>query len=248
MTLELYHAAYSTCSQKVRLVLAEKDLHFESHLVNLAAKEHLTPEYLRLNPNGVVPTLVHDGQVVCDSSVIGEYLDEVFPASPLSPNTPHGRAQMRAWIRYFEEVATPAIRVPSLNSFFLKQIRPEQAAFQNFTATLPLRKDFYREMGPEGFSAEKVDAAFDRLRSVFARVDAALALMGDFLLGDFGLADIVLAPTMVRMIDLECEHLWSNLPRLAAWSQRIQNRASFPTAYFPGSRLGAGATPTTGPC
>src|ERR1700709_1196478 len=105
MTLELYHAAYSTCSQKVRLVLAEKGLTFESHLVNLAAKEHLTPEYLSLNPNGVVPTLVHDGRAVCDSSVIADYLDDVFPDPPLTPPTAYDRARMRAWARYFEEVA-----------------------------------------------------------------------------------------------------------------------------------------------
>ena len=57
--LTLYHANHSTCSQKVRLCLAEKKLSWESQLVNLATNEHLAPEYLQLNPNGVVPTLDH---------------------------------------------------------------------------------------------------------------------------------------------------------------------------------------------
>ena len=70
--LELYHAHHSTCSQKVRLCLAEKGLEFESQLINLATKEQLAPEYLEINPNGVVPTLVDDGRVVIDSSVICE--------------------------------------------------------------------------------------------------------------------------------------------------------------------------------
>ncbi|MEM1103907.1 MAG: glutathione S-transferase family protein, partial [Pseudomonadota bacterium] len=81
--LALYHSPYSTCSQKVRLCLAEKGLDYEKRDVDLARQEHLTEAYLALNPNGVVPTLVHDDAVVIDSSVICEYLDEVFPETPL---------------------------------------------------------------------------------------------------------------------------------------------------------------------
>ena len=73
--LELYHANHSTCSQKVRLCIAEKGLKYESHLINLATKEQLDPDYIKINPNGVVSTLVHDGSVVIDSSVICEYLN-----------------------------------------------------------------------------------------------------------------------------------------------------------------------------
>jgi len=87
--LELYHAHHSTCSQKVRLCLAEKGLEFESQLVNLAMKEQLAPDYLEINPNGVVPTLVDDGRVVIDSSVICEYLDEVYTDISLTPSDPH---------------------------------------------------------------------------------------------------------------------------------------------------------------
>ena len=68
--LELYHANHSTCSQKVRLCIAEKSLDFEGHLLDLGAKEQLDPEYLNLNPNGVVPTLAHYEGVIMDSSVI----------------------------------------------------------------------------------------------------------------------------------------------------------------------------------
>ena len=79
LMLELYHAPQSTCSQKVRIALAEKNLDWTERRVNLPKNEQLRPEYLKLNPNGVVPTLVHDGKVIIDSSVILEYLDEVFP-------------------------------------------------------------------------------------------------------------------------------------------------------------------------
>ena len=78
--LELYNTPHSTCSQKVRICLAEKNLEWTDRHVNLATKEHLAPAYLKINPNGVVPTLIHDGAVITDSSVICEYIDEVFPA------------------------------------------------------------------------------------------------------------------------------------------------------------------------
>ena len=113
--IELYHAHISTCSQKVRLCLAEKGLEWTSHPLDFAKAEHLAPAYLALNPNGVVPTLVHDGDPVIDSSVICEYLQEIAPkqGSSLMPGTPYGRARVRAWMRYIEEVPTAAIRVPS---------------------------------------------------------------------------------------------------------------------------------------
>jgi len=113
--LELYHAPQSTCSQKVRIALAEKNLDWTERRVNLPKNEQLRPEYLKLNPNGVVPTLVHDGKVIIDSSVILEYLDEVFPKPLLSPADPARRAQMRAWMRFLEEVPTAAIGVPSFH-------------------------------------------------------------------------------------------------------------------------------------
>ena len=83
--LELYNFPMSTCSQKVRIVLAEKGLDWVDHRIE--SGDHLKPGYLQLNPNGVVPTLVHDGVPIIDSSVICEYLDEVFPQSSTTPPT-----------------------------------------------------------------------------------------------------------------------------------------------------------------
>src|SRR6267378_3545741 len=120
--LILYHALFSTCSQKVRYVLAAKGLPYESRLIDLSRGEHLEDWYLAINPNGVVPSLRHGSAHIIDSSVICEYLEERFPGVALSPADPVGRATMRAWMRYFEEVPTAAIRVPSFNMIFLPNI------------------------------------------------------------------------------------------------------------------------------
>ena len=101
------------------MCLAEKDLTWEDKFIDLATNEHLTAEYLKINPNGVVPTLAHENRLVHDSSVICEYLDEVFPGPVLTPEDPHARAEMRAWMRFHEEVPTIAVRTPSFNMAFL---------------------------------------------------------------------------------------------------------------------------------
>ena len=80
----------SVCAQKVRIVLAEKNLPWTNHHVSLATGEHLTPEFKKMNPRGVVPVLVHDGNTIVESSVICSYLDEVFPNPPLMPKNPVG--------------------------------------------------------------------------------------------------------------------------------------------------------------
>jgi glutathione S-transferase len=125
--LKLYNFPQSTCSQKVRLTLWEKGLDFLDRPVNSAAREHLSDWYLKLNPNGVVPTLDHDGSIIIDSSVIMEYLDEVFPENSLTPSDPVARAKVRKWMRYFEEVPTPAIRVPSFNRYLSKRFDRQNA-------------------------------------------------------------------------------------------------------------------------
>ena len=79
VTLELYNFPQSTCSQKVRLTLWERQIEFTDRPVDSTKREHLSDWYLKLNPNGVVPTLIHDGAVIIDSSVIMEYLEDVFP-------------------------------------------------------------------------------------------------------------------------------------------------------------------------
>ena len=95
MAFTLYNAPQSTCSQRVRFVLNAKKLSFVEIKLDLLAGDQFKPDYLALNPNGVVPTLDHAGAIVIDSSVIIEYLDEIAPEPPLLPKDPIARAQVR---------------------------------------------------------------------------------------------------------------------------------------------------------
>lgn len=235
--LELYHHPISTCSQKVRLTLAEKGLEWKSRLVALEREEHLEDWYLKLNPNGVVPTVVRDGQPVVDSSVINEYLDDVFPENPVRPADMLDRARMRAWRQFIDEVPTTAIRYPSFNRYFVRgfaDVSPER--FDERAAARPLRKHFYRRMGQGGFSEADVAASIDQLRATLERMERSLQF-GPWLVGEmFTLADISLVPTIVRMEDLELSDMWRDLPGVTDWYRRVQARPSFDIAYMPGSR------------
>ena len=81
--LELYHAEPVANSMKVLLCLKEKGLEFKSHYVDLLAFEQHEPWFVALNTNAQVPVLVHDGKVITESTVINEYLENVFPEAPL---------------------------------------------------------------------------------------------------------------------------------------------------------------------
>ena len=105
--LELHHAPISTCSQKVRLVLAEKGLQYTSQVLDLVAGDQHKPEYAALNPSHVVPTLVHGERVLLESSLINGYFEDAFPETPLSPADPYERFEMARWIKKVDEQVHP---------------------------------------------------------------------------------------------------------------------------------------------
>src|SRR3974377_710068 len=101
--LTLYNNDMSVCAQKVRLALAEKGLAYEARHLNLRAGDQQKPDYLKLNPKGVVPTLVDGDTVVTESIVINEYLDDAFPATPLKPADAARRARQSWWTKPIED-------------------------------------------------------------------------------------------------------------------------------------------------
>jgi glutathione S-transferase len=240
--LVLYHASHSTCSQKVRLVLHEKGLKFDDVKLDLGKKDQLKPEYLSLNPNGVVPTLVDDGIPIIESSVICEYLDEKYPQNPLTPADLVERARMRAWMHYIEEVAVGAIRVPSFNRAFLYRFDGlDQKRFEDEQINVrKVRKELFERMGsPKGFGKTEVDRSLAELSETCRRMNEAIAKKGPWLLGEqFTLADVLVMPSIDRMADLGLSHLWEGkFPHVSAWYERLKARPSFQATYYPGSRV-----------
>src|SRR5216684_3495926 len=227
MSFILYNAPQSTCSQRVRFVLNAKGLRFEEKKLDLLAGDQLKSEYLALNPNGVVPTLDHDGAIVIDSSVIIEYLDEIAPAPEnFSPRDPARRAHMRSLMRFIDEMPAAAVRVPTFNLAFLPRFAAmSEEEFLAFAESKPLRKEFMLSMGRKGFPQKEMDAAIAKSG-------------GPWLLGkDVSLADVSLMPAIVRMADLGQEAAWRDLPRVRNWYDAIRAHPAFKPTYYFGSLL-----------
>ena len=235
--LTLYHGATSTCSKRVRITLAEKDLEWESVHINLAARENLDPEYLKLNPNGVVPTLVHDGRVLIESIFIIEYLDEVFPAVPLRPADPYERARMRIWMDRIEHVLHRNINTVS----WIKQGRykrfegmspAELQAVYDSQATEEKRALLKHRL-EDGVSQKDMDFAEARVAEVLDEMEQQLHdrpwLCGEAL----SLADISVAPFLERFEANDMPRLtdWNKRRKLGDWWQRMQSREAFRTAF-----------------
>ena len=241
MAMKLYNAPQSTCSQRVRFVLNAKGLPFAEEKLDLLAGDQLKPEYLALNPNGVVPTLDHDGQIVIDSSVIIEYLDEVVPdRASFTPRDPVVRAQMRSLMRFIDEMPAAAVRVPTFNLAFLPRFAAmSEDEFAAFAESKPLRKEFMLAMGRKGFPQKDMDQAMARLHRTYERMDESIRDSGGpWLLGaDITLADVAVMPAVVRMADLDRERDWADLPRVVKWYELIRAQGAFKPTYYPGSLL-----------
>jgi len=241
VALTLYNASQSTCSQRVRFVLNAKGLVFEEKKLDLLAGDQLKPDYLALNPNGVVPTLVDDGEVVIDSSVIIEYLDEVAPEGEnFTPRDAAERARMRSLMRFIDEMPAAAVRIPTFNLAFLPRFaKMSEEEFIAFAESKPLRKEFMLRMGRQGFPESEMNESLDRMRRTYERMDAAIAHSGGpFLQGrQPTLADVALMPALVRMDDLGLAHMWADRPAIGRWYDAIRAHKAFKPTYYPGSLL-----------
>jgi len=236
-SLLLYNWPTSTCSQKVRMCLNYKGLSWDERILDWKNDEHLSAWYLELNPNGVVPTLVHDGKIVTDSSVINEYLEEVFPEPGLLPKDAWGKAQVRAWRQFIDEVPTPAIRIPSMNN----RVAPVFAQlgedeYRDRVQRRTIRRHFYARMGKTGFAEAEVIESLERLRDTVQRMETALE-RSPWLAGrQMTIADISIAPTIVRMEDTGLRALWADCPHVVQWYARIQAEPCFKATFHAGAR------------
>jgi glutathione S-transferase len=234
--LTLYHGLASTCSKKVRLALIEKGAAFQSRLMNLQAFEQHSPEYLKLNPGGVVPTLVHDGHPIVESSVIIAYVDDIIPSPALTPADPRERADMRLWLKWSDEHAYKAVYVPTwdrLSRPVAQKLSDAELAQRLENVPTAERRARWQATARQGFGAEEFEAAYAEMTATFERMAAALADGRDWLVGSYSLADIAIVPFVERIDDLRPDLLASGRwPRVSTWFARYRQRPAFDAAFF----------------
>src|SRR5207302_10495088 len=195
------------------------------------AGDQLKPDYLKLNPNGVVPTLDHDGAIIIDSSVIIEYLDEVATEPEyFTPRAPAERASMRALMRFIDEMPAAAVRVPTFNLAFLPRFQAmSEEEFMAFANAKPLRREFMLAMGRNGFPKAEMDAALGRLARTLERMgDAIAASGGPWLLGARPtLADVAVMLAIVRIAYLDLLSIYEDKPAIDRWHHANRAYHSF---------------------
>jgi glutathione S-transferase len=231
----LYHFGFSTCSQKVRLILAEKGIEFESREINLIAGGQHDPEYVKLNPKHVVPTLIHDGNVLDESSLIIAYLDEAFPEPPLRPADALGRYRVARWIKRVDDSLHPAAPVVTFalgpRNAILQQ--PADVREANLAAIPdPVARATRRSVIEHGVAAPEFAGALDVFLDTLDQMEAELAGQR-WLSGErFGLADATLLPYVLRLEHLAMDPLIESAarPRVADWLARVKALPSYATA------------------
>jgi glutathione S-transferase len=228
--LELYHNNISVCAQKVRIVLAEKNLPWTNHHLSLAKGDQLTREFKTMNPRGVVPVLVHDGNVIVESSVICAYLDEVFADPPLMPKHPVERAAMRLWCKLPDDALHTACATVSFAISFGQQLK--QRAGTGLEERLmkmpdPARRERQRALIDKGIETPFFHDHIKVFEKTFGEMEAQLAKTRWLASDAFTLADIEITPYVERIDRLGLAGMWQDRPRLADWFGRIKARPSF---------------------
>jgi glutathione S-transferase len=235
MAVTLHHNAMSTCSQKVRLALEEKGVVWTSAELNLIAREHKAPEYLKINANGVVPTLQVDNQIITESSIINEYINDAFSGAALMPVNALERARARSWIKQVDDGVHSACGILTYATVMraVMMSLPRDAVLADIAKTPDPHARAVREsLFAYGVDAAEFRGALDTLLDYMAAMNNALAST-IFLAGDgFSLADCCALPYVVRFEHMGLSRIWSDgrRPHLHRWLRDVQARPSFELA------------------
>ncbi len=230
--ITLYQFGNSVCCQKVRIVLHQKKQEWIAREVNLFKNEQYEPDYLLLNPSGVVPTLDHHGEVVTESTLICEYLDERYPEPALLPAEPVKRAKARSWAKLVDEGLHEGVSEISFSAMFRERMKDmtegeREIRFNNVGD--PRRRDRFRSTFEHGARSPFVNygvAAFER---TFDRLENCLQDGRSWIMGDQPtLADIALMPYVARLQYLDLLDLWIENRRFTEfWWKRTKAWPSF---------------------
>lgn len=241
-SIKLYHCPGSLYSQMVKLVLAEKNIQWSSHLLNLLTFENLQPSYVKLNPKGVVPTLVDGDKVICDSVAIMYYLDQQFPNPKLTPVESEQQQRMHYWIDLHQRLPMGEIIYSNYKGFDGIAIRKSIQVKENHILRLmqanPDLKKQYADKLEHIKELNKTIRDSQKMLNINAQIEPMLdklecQLKQSEWLGNnvYSLADVVWAATLHHLEQLEFACLWSQekRPAIDKYWQRLKTRPNFKT-------------------
>jgi glutathione S-transferase len=232
--IELYHSINSVCAQKIRLGLLEKGLACTEHLMKLNG-DQFDPAYLKLNPNGVVPTLIHDGQAVTESSVILYYLDDVFPEPALMPADPLARAKVRQFNKLIDEYVHNSCMILTFATAFrpaLLRIPEAQRNAEFAKSPIKRRAEYKTDVVTHGLNSIYVAEALAHHKKLLSWIDEAMQTEPYLAGNSYSLAEAAVIPYVLRLELLHLNPLWDKYPGVADWWHRMRERASTKNAIL----------------
>ncbi len=224
--LHLYHGDISNCSMRVRMTLEEKGLEWTSHHLDLKKKENISDEYFALNPNGLVPTLVHDGVVHIESNDIIDYLDQTFPDPALRPAD--NEQDMLEWLELAASIHVPAIKPYVYATMIQKKVQKtaeEEAKYNQLQKNEELKSFHAKHAGGKAFKSDELETSKQILEECFVKLEKTLEgrewIMGD----QYTLADISWIP--VHFVLIGCGYPFDRYPNITRWANAFSSRNSF---------------------
>jgi len=239
MTLKYYHGPALANGLKSMIPLIEKDLPYESVYLDLHKFEQHEPWFLKINPEGQVPVLDHDGVILNHSSVINEYLEDVFPDIALRPRNPVGAARMRYWNKFLDEHFLNYVSIHGWHRMIGAIARAvESDEFERLMERIPLPDQSRKwRAARAGFKQADLDYATQKIVFAIDKLERQLGethwVAGD----DYTLADINLFASGAINLELSFPQLVTRerCPRLLAWRERMNARPAVALAVAGGT-------------
>ncbi len=224
--LHLYHGGISNCSMRVRMTLAEKDLKWTSHHLDLKKKENISDDYFGINPNGLVPTLVHDGVVHIESNDIIDYLDQTFPEPKLRSSD--NETGMLEWLKLAASIHVPAIKpyvYATMMQKKLKKTAEEEAKYNELQKNEELKSFHSKHAGNNEFKTDELTESLKILEESFNKLENALEGQNWIMGAQYTLADISWIP--IHFVLIGCGYPFENYPNISRWANAFRERDSF---------------------
>lgn len=241
--IEVYNYPLSPCGEKVRFALAEKQLSWTDHHIDLGAKENLKPDFLRVNPKGLVPVLRVGDDVIAESTIIIEFIDDRWPEPSLRPADPLARARMRRWTKLVDEVlhpAWPGIAWPILVRPALQKKSEAEVLAMLAALPDPRRRERQSRLYQLGLNAPDARESLSTFAALCHDMEEALA-DAPWIAGEsFSLGDIALLPYFVAIEAFGLECLFHAYPWAVNWYARACARPAYgghPRTLLPQARL-----------
>jgi len=229
--ITLYHYPASPCAAKVRAVLTEKALPWDGRVVNIAEKENLRPEYLKLHPKGVVPALIDDGHTIIESTIIMEYLDTQYSPDSLKPEGAYAQSTMRKWTKWVDETLHPnwpgLAWTTLIRPTWLKKSRQEIDALLGKLID-PARRERQSRLLEQGYRSPEFFSSMSTLDRTLGDMEKVLAGK-PWLVGDKpSLADLAVLPYVISAEKFGLDMMYAeHRPGVSDWLARWRARPTY---------------------